>query len=1101
MDRKRIVLLCLTVVAVLALFTACSRGRSADCTVTFNSNGGTAVASSVVKYGKTVSRPSDPMKDGYIFRKWCTDPQLTSEYDFNSVVKSNITLYADWKMISVQKTVETTKAVEPEKKQESREGEIITIVLNSQKATTTGTSSISVEYGKTMPEITLPTKVGYVFGGYWTEKDGHGVKYYNADGTVTRNYDGSDSMIYALWIPGNDTAYTVCHFKEDSNNRYVLADTENLKGTTGAVVYASAKTYTGFSYDSEIKTTVANGNIAADGSLVLKLFYRKDALAVSFVSNGGTAVASKTAKYGMPVDAPEVPSKIGYTFAGWYKDSSLSTSWNFARDTVTEPITLYARWTSNRNTVYSIAHYLEDSEGNYVLQESENKVGATDTLVSALAKNYWGYTYDKKVSGTVSEGNILPDGSLVLKLYYTKNAMNIVFNSNGGSAVPSVAVKYGKTLDAPDEPVKTGYSFAGWFKDTTLTKAWDFADTVTSPATLYAKWVANTDTSYTVCHYKEDTDNKYVLADTESLFGTTGSFVYASAKSYAGFSYDSGIKTTVASGSVAADGSLVLKLFYKKNFLNIAFNSNGGSFVASKSVKYGTTVDAPADPSKTGYVFDGWYKEDSFDNKWNFANDAVMETTTVYAKWIANANTAYKVAHYLEADGKYVIRDTDELNGTTGSVVNAVARNYTGYTLDSTIRDTVASGKVTADGSLVLKLFYRKNFLNVTFDSNGGTAVAPRTVKYGSLLGSAETPIREGYVFRGWYKESSLANLWNFAGEVVNDSTTLYAKWEPAMYTITLERNGGKANGTASVAYNGNTAVINKDIARDGYSPLGFYSSPEGGSKVLNLDGTFASNDVEGYIENGRWYRTDRTTLYMHWFGGQPIGGRIFYVCGDNGATYEFYDANKELITGPQDVVGLANAVYYKIVSGKPVFDKFYVYDSTNAVVEDLQWGSYKSKTVSVDLGLKADGVGHGKKNTESALSVKDKVDGQTKKSLAIKSSRDSYETIWAFVCYMNGENGVNGGSEFYNVFGPAGRKCNRVEGCTDWYVGSTAEYDKLKESGLVNSLFSSIKMVWSSVEYNFNDSFSWLYLDADDCHWSNSSKGSICRTVLLRSF
>jgi uncharacterized repeat protein (TIGR02543 family) len=142
---------------------------------------------------------------------------------------------------------------------------------------------------------------------------------------------------------------------------------------------------------------------------------------VSFESNGGSAVDSVIVASGSLLPLPSKPAKSGYTFAGWYKDAELTNAWNFNTDTVTEDITLYAKWT----------------EG--------------------VPQNF-----------TVS------------------------FESNGGSAVDSVSVEEGSLLERPVNPVKTGYSFAGWYKDAELTQEWNFAlDVVAANITLYVKWLEN----------------------------------------------------------------------------------------------------------------------------------------------------------------------------------------------------------------------------------------------------------------------------------------------------------------------------------------------------------------------------------------------------------------------------------------------------------------------------------------------------------------------------------------------------------------------------------------------------------------------------------
>lgn len=65
----------------------------------------------------------------------------------------------------------------------------------------------------------------------------------------------------------------------------------------------------------------------------------------------------------------------------------------------------------------------------------------------------------------------------------------------------------------------------------------------------------------------------------------------------------------------------------------VTFDSNGGSSVASQTIKSGGKVTKPSDPTRSGYTFQGWYKESGCTNAWNFTNDTVTANATLYAKW------------------------------------------------------------------------------------------------------------------------------------------------------------------------------------------------------------------------------------------------------------------------------------------------------------------------------------------------------------------------------------------------------------------------------------------------------------------------------------
>ena len=137
---------------------------------------------------------------------------------------------------------------------------------------------------------------------------------------------------------------------------------------------------------------------------------------VTFQSNGGSAIEAVTVKEGDKVTKPTNPTRDGFAFVAWFKESAFTTEWKFDTDIVTANITLYAKWDQNTHTV--------------------------------------------------------------------------TFNTNGGSNVDPQTVAEGAKATKPTNPVREGYTFAGWFKETTLDNEWNFdTDVVFAGITLYAKWL------------------------------------------------------------------------------------------------------------------------------------------------------------------------------------------------------------------------------------------------------------------------------------------------------------------------------------------------------------------------------------------------------------------------------------------------------------------------------------------------------------------------------------------------------------------------------------------------------------------------------------
>ncbi|MDR2634511.1 MAG: InlB B-repeat-containing protein, partial [Clostridiales bacterium] len=146
---------------------------------------------------------------------------------------------------------------------------------------------------------------------------------------------------------------------------------------------------------------------------------------------------------------------------------------------------------------------------------------------------------------------------------------SVTFESNGESEVEPAQVAYGDKIIEPTAPEKVGYTFVGWYKDSSLQNRWDFdTDTVTGDITLHAKW--------------EALSGEDPVDDTE---------------------------------------------------YTVTFDSNGGNTVQTVNANYGDTIAEPTDPEKTGYTFDGWYKEIGLNNRWDFSSDTVTGNITLYAKW------------------------------------------------------------------------------------------------------------------------------------------------------------------------------------------------------------------------------------------------------------------------------------------------------------------------------------------------------------------------------------------------------------------------------------------------------------------------------------
>ena len=379
-----------------------------------------------------------------------------------------------------------------------------------------------------------PVSYGYVFDG-WYEDDTFNIPW-NFDTPITDN-----TTINAKWISEEDFNSA----KEDAKSQ-ISNLAESVKSTINSLnlpndikqtylvevdneAHTAAEKIENAEYTDKIKSIV----IEADNKINNILQNAKAAVikyTVTFNMMGhGTAPSSQTVENGGKATMPATPAAEGYLFGGWYKDQNLQTAWNFDTDTVTADTTIYAKWTSDSQSLedgYYLAGTLNGGSfwdvsslnsgmklevnaavpGEYkidrIFYEDDwvKVVKVENGEITAWYKdgedNHYTVSADEAGEGTLY---FRPEGDLSWTyIYFTvipKEApkYTVTFNMMGhGTAPSSQTVEKGGKVTKPDDPAAEGYLFSGWYKDENLQTAWNFnLDKVTADTTLYAKWTEN----------------------------------------------------------------------------------------------------------------------------------------------------------------------------------------------------------------------------------------------------------------------------------------------------------------------------------------------------------------------------------------------------------------------------------------------------------------------------------------------------------------------------------------------------------------------------------------------------------------------------------
>lgn len=218
------------------------------------------------------------------------------------------------------------------------------------------------------------------------------------------------------------------------------------------------------------------------------------------VQGHGTAPASVEVDEGGKVTKPTDPSADGWTFGGWFKEEACTNAWNFANDTVTADVTLYAKWTENGGgevTKYTVTFDVQDhGEAPTSVEVDEGGKVTKPTDPSATGWTFDGWFKEAACTNAWDFANDTVTANVTLYAKWTENAEDLVsvtFNLQGHGENWHVAVKPGETVSKPEtDPSASGYTFGGWFKEESCTTPFDFTEAISADTVIYAKWTEDT---------------------------------------------------------------------------------------------------------------------------------------------------------------------------------------------------------------------------------------------------------------------------------------------------------------------------------------------------------------------------------------------------------------------------------------------------------------------------------------------------------------------------------------------------------------------------------------------------------------------------------
>ncbi|MDD3399225.1 MAG: InlB B-repeat-containing protein, partial [Candidatus Methanomethylophilaceae archaeon] len=579
-------------------------------------------------------------RDGYTFAGWATSASgeiaYADEASYTMGTGAEYTLYAIWEAIDYT----------------------ITYNLDSGENNVGNPESYTIE-DETF-NILDPTREGYTFTG-WFESN----LTTPADTTIASGSTG-DRAFYAVWEANiNDLIF-------DANGGEGSMDAMQI--ATDATVALNVNGFTRTGYTFAGWATSVSGEIAyadeasytmgVDSEYTLYALWNIVVYDIDYIMANGNNHLDNPLSYTCEDESITIlsPTRAGYTFTGWY-DSDLVTP---ANTTIASGSTgdraFYAVWEANINDLI-----FDANTGAGTMVNMEIATDSTETLNTNLFTRT-GYTFAgwaTTPSGEVvyaNEANYTMGTGAEYTLYavWEANKYTVTFDKQEGVfGSDNIEVTYDVSMPEAAGPSRAGYTFAGYYTEITgggtqyytenmnSTRNWD----ITENTTLYAKWIPNI---YTVT-FNVNGGNEIEFASKQVTFDTqigelpeVGKIGYSfvewnSQENGLGVTYNEEMLYQVAS-------NITLYAKWSINQYTITFNSNGGTSVTAITQDYNSVVSEPSEPTKTNFLFAGWYADAGITEFYVF-DRIPAEDITLYADWgtmglgfiLINGDTEYAV--------------------------------------------------------------------------------------------------------------------------------------------------------------------------------------------------------------------------------------------------------------------------------------------------------------------------------------------------------------------------------------------------------------------------------------------------------------------------
>ena len=466
--------------------------------------------------------------------------------------------------------------------------------------------------------------------------------------------------------------------------------------------------------------------------------YERNTYNIVFETNGGTFLNNKQVNYDIAIEAASfrTTTKENFIFDGWYEDA-LFTIPLTRTNMPANDLVLYAKW----NPVpFKISFY--SSQASYVppiyAYENDPISAPTPPTKNGFTFLYW----MQDIGGAPYVFDTMPNKNINLLAIFERGTFNINYETNGGLAIPKSNFDFETNITALQTPVKSGHIFEGWYLDSSLTQPFDSFTMPSHDVTVYAEWSI---ASYTLTFI---TNGSNPISPITQAYNTVVTMPTPTRTGYTfdGFYSDLTLTSLLTITTMPAKDTTVY-LKWSINTYTLTFDTNGGSAISPITEAFDTVLTV-SNPTKTGYTFEGFYKDILLTNSYAITN-MPAEDITLYAKW-----SILRFEIKIMDSDDIVYQNEFNLDALLPTDILPLPKGKIGHTFNGW-SGTLPTNMPEFD--IVINAIYVVNNYTLTFDTNGGSAISPITEVFDTVL-TVSNPTRTGYTFEGFYKDILLTN-------------------------------------------------------------------------------------------------------------------------------------------------------------------------------------------------------------------------------------------------------------------------------------------------------------------------------------------------------